>query len=502
MRVLIVDDEPNICEGLAILSSRALGPHHTVACESDPVRALERLEEEQYDLLVTDISMPEIDGLELTRRARSRGLISHVVIVTGYEEFAYAREALRQGAVDFLLKPIDKEELASALRRTDEIIRSSDTPIPDGAPVAQALLPGGGRQSTQTGWSPSAFGEAPGIAVIVTPMNGGTHIRNLARNAVRGVGGSQRPAPRIAVVPAERVDAVAALVPLAGSEGLDASTIRAWRDAMQGYPIGVAVGIPNEDQLELVSDRAYSALLAASIYNESVVVWEASTYGGTSTGDHQAPIEERDLLSPRTISDAVERIVTSDWSTPLVRTDTCRQLVRLLAVRIAIATGVTTAELARETDLLLLAARSSGEVLKVVRDLVARTESTPERSGSAADRILAAIRAAAPTDLYLQGVADQLGLTPGYVSATLKERTGKSFAVYANEVRMDLAQQLLVEVRSLTVEQIAQSVGFTSPRQFYRQFKRYVGLTPNEYRNRMKGESPHDERSSPRRTDG
>ncbi|HKJ85663.1 MAG TPA: response regulator, partial [Spirochaetia bacterium] len=343
MRVLIVDDEPNICEGLAILSSRALGPHHTVACESDPVRALERMEEEQYDLLVTDISMPEIDGLELTRRARSRGLISHVVIVTGYEEFAYAREALRQGAVDFLLKPINKEELASALRRTDEILRSSDTRIPDATLAAQALLPGGARQATQAGETPSELRRAPGIAVIVTTMNGGSHVRNLARNAVRGVGGSQQTSPGVVVVPADHVGAVAALVPLAESDGPDASTMGSWRDTMQGYPIGIAVGAPSEDRLELVSDRAYSALLAASIYNESIVVWEASTSRGASAADHRAPIEERDLLSPRSISDAVERIVTSDWSTPLVRTDTCRQLVRLLAVRIAIATGVATA---------------------------------------------------------------------------------------------------------------------------------------------------------------
>ncbi len=492
MRLLIVDDEPNICEGLAILSSRALGPHHTVACESDPVRALERLEEEQYDLLVTDISMPEIDGLELTRRARSRGLISHVIIVTGYEEFAYAREALRQGAVDFLLKPIDKEELSSALRRTAEILGSSVTRIPNATLAAQALLPGGARESTPASESPSALTEAPAVAVIVTTMNGGSHVRNLARNVARGVGGSQRTTPGIIVVPADRVDAVAALVPLAGSDGLDASAIRTCRDSMQGHPIGVAVGIPNEDRIEAVSDRAYCALLAASIYGEPVVVWEANSDRGPSAGARRVPVEERDLLSPRTISNAVERIVTSDWSTPLVRTDTCRQLVRLLAVRIAIATGVATAELARETDLLLLAARSSDELLNVVRELVGRTASTMNRSQSAADRILAAIRTATPADLYLQGVADQLGLTPGYVSATLKEKTGKSFAIYANEVRMDLAQQLLLEVRSLTVDQIAQSVGFSSPRQFYRQFKRYVGLTPNEYRNREKGDSPQE----------
>ncbi|MFW6212831.1 MAG: response regulator transcription factor, partial [Spirochaetota bacterium] len=62
MRVLIVDDEPSICKGLSILCRRALGPAHSIAAETDPLTALERLESERFDLLITDITMPEIDG--------------------------------------------------------------------------------------------------------------------------------------------------------------------------------------------------------------------------------------------------------------------------------------------------------------------------------------------------------------------------------------------------------------------------------------------------------
>jgi two-component system, response regulator YesN len=493
VRVLIVDDEPSICEGLAILSRKALGPAHTVASESDPLRALQHLETGQYDLLITDISMPEIDGLELTRRARSLELVRQVIIVTGFDEFDYAREALRQGAVDFLLKPIDKEELATALRRVDKTIGTEETPPRSDPLVAQALLPGGtGQTVTGEPWI-AQFGGSPTVSVVVTTMKATTQLRNLARIATQGLRASTSQDQSIVVVPVDSLDAVAALVPLPGNDDLDASTLRVWRELMQGSPLGVAVAKVAQDRLETIADHAYSALMAAAIYDEHVIVWRGRTRGEDGPGNRDAQVDDRDLISPRTVADAIGRIVASGPGTSLVRADTCRQLARLLSVRVAIATGVPTAALSREVDHALLRCRSVGAVLEVVRDVVARIEATPDRTASAADRVIATIRAADPADLYLQGVADRLGLSPGYVSAVLKEKTGKSFAVYASELRMELARQLLREVGNLTVQQVAQSVGFTSPRQFYRQFKRHVGLTPSDFRSSITEGTPHDE---------
>ncbi|MFW5690123.1 MAG: response regulator, partial [Spirochaetota bacterium] len=274
MRVLIVDDEPNICEGLAILSSRALGSGHVIAAESDPVRALERLAEESYDLLITDISMPEIDGLELTRRAKRRSLISHVVIVTGYEEFTYAREALRQGAVDFLLKPVDKEELAAALRSVSDALERNTDADPQSAPVTRALLPGqpavaadAQTYSTRTG--------SPRVAVLVTTLAGGTRLRSLARVATREALGAHHRDSAVTVVPAERVDAVVALVPRPADTADEPARVRAWADVVNEYPLGVALGDLRRDALETLADRAYTALVGATLSGTPIVVWTA-----------------------------------------------------------------------------------------------------------------------------------------------------------------------------------------------------------------------------------
>lgn len=81
----------------------------------DGQEALEYLEENQMDLILTDIYMPFIDGLELVRRIRKTNSYSKIVFLTGYNEFDYAKEAIELDASRYLLKPITKEELTKVL---------------------------------------------------------------------------------------------------------------------------------------------------------------------------------------------------------------------------------------------------------------------------------------------------------------------------------------------------------------------------------------------------
>ena len=68
--------------------------------------------------MVTDISMPEMDGLTLLRKLRDQEEQVRFIILTGYDEFAYAREAVRLDVENYILKPIDEEELIRQLRET------------------------------------------------------------------------------------------------------------------------------------------------------------------------------------------------------------------------------------------------------------------------------------------------------------------------------------------------------------------------------------------------
>lgn len=115
-KVLIVDDEHMIKRSLNKLISES-GYGFTVVGEAgDGQEALELALEKTPDLILTDISMPVMDGLELIRECRTRQLPCEIVILSGYGEFEYARQALRSNVADYLLKPVRPELLEQVLK--------------------------------------------------------------------------------------------------------------------------------------------------------------------------------------------------------------------------------------------------------------------------------------------------------------------------------------------------------------------------------------------------
>lgn len=115
MKIMILDDE-TLARDLIKFCVPWEKLHLELAYEGeDAKRALEYLEDNQVDIILTDITMPGMDGLEFTREVRKKWPRMEIVIVTGYDEFEYARQGLRLGVSDFILKPVDAGELEKAL---------------------------------------------------------------------------------------------------------------------------------------------------------------------------------------------------------------------------------------------------------------------------------------------------------------------------------------------------------------------------------------------------
>ncbi|MFB9276539.1 response regulator transcription factor [Cohnella cellulosilytica] len=118
MKILLVEDEVKIRQGLRSLVESILPGQAELAEAANGREAWERLKtQDGVDLVITDIRMNEMDGIELLKRAQQAYPDIVFVIVSGYDEFVYAREALRHGVADYLLKPIDRVEMARVLTR-------------------------------------------------------------------------------------------------------------------------------------------------------------------------------------------------------------------------------------------------------------------------------------------------------------------------------------------------------------------------------------------------
>lgn len=116
-RVLVTDDEYNSRMGVTITLEQWGKEKLTIDTAVNGKQALEFIEQHHYDLLITDIRMPVMSGLELLSAIRSQDNSLRTILLTGFAEFEYAQRGLQLGASDYLLKPIQQEQLIEAVER-------------------------------------------------------------------------------------------------------------------------------------------------------------------------------------------------------------------------------------------------------------------------------------------------------------------------------------------------------------------------------------------------
>jgi two-component system, response regulator YesN len=122
--VIVAEDEGYIRRSIVRKIVASTLPFHVIGEAEDGLRAIELVHQLGPDLLVTDIRMPEQTGIAVAGELKAEYPTLQVIIVTGYGEFEYAREAIRSGVSDFLVKPVDPVELEGALRRVQDVLDS------------------------------------------------------------------------------------------------------------------------------------------------------------------------------------------------------------------------------------------------------------------------------------------------------------------------------------------------------------------------------------------
>ncbi|MCL6457535.1 MAG: response regulator [Gorillibacterium sp.] len=141
-RILLVDDEAMVKKSLHKILTNADPDYKIVGEANDGLEALELARREQPHLIITDISMPGMDGIELIQCLRQEGYEMDIIILSGYGEFEYAQEAIRHGIVDYILKPMRQEQVVQLVKnRFEHFMKSRKAAITKGqliAPISSA----------------------------------------------------------------------------------------------------------------------------------------------------------------------------------------------------------------------------------------------------------------------------------------------------------------------------------------------------------------------------
>lgn len=114
LEVLLLDDEP-------IVGKRLKPALAKIGCNvelfEEPKAALQRIDQKEFDVVVTDIRMDEIDGIQVLEHVRKKSPRTKVIMITGYAMMALAREAMEKGAFDFISKPFQPDDLRKVIAK-------------------------------------------------------------------------------------------------------------------------------------------------------------------------------------------------------------------------------------------------------------------------------------------------------------------------------------------------------------------------------------------------
>jgi two-component system, response regulator YesN len=124
LKVILIDDESIILKGLYKLIDWHFLGYEIVGEATDGAEGLRLIEELKPDVVISDIAMPNLSGIDMLKQIYEKGINVKTIFLSGYQEFSYAREAVRYGAVDYLLKPVSEKDLTKVMERVTSLILS------------------------------------------------------------------------------------------------------------------------------------------------------------------------------------------------------------------------------------------------------------------------------------------------------------------------------------------------------------------------------------------
>ncbi len=116
LRILILDDEPIVCKRLKPAFQK-IG--YEVEAFTDSASALARLKETSFDIVITDLKMEGVDGMQILTQAKQAAADTHVIIITGFATLDTAKESYRKGAFDFVAKPFKLRDILDCVKKIE-----------------------------------------------------------------------------------------------------------------------------------------------------------------------------------------------------------------------------------------------------------------------------------------------------------------------------------------------------------------------------------------------
>lgn len=504
--ILIVDDEKVILQSLPhLIDWNSLG-FNISGTASDGRAALDFIKENHPDVVITDITMPLISGIELIQRVHEFNTHIKFIISTGYAEFEYAQQAMSLGVSHYLLKPIEESELISALnaiyQEIQQNIKTSELVITD-------LLNDTGNEK-KTDHLPSVFSSAKYYCYVEIIAEEAPAVLYMSNNRKKTSASIKRAYNYLKKIfddsKSYAISHIAnnnifTIVPFGNNSGYSnaAEFVKTIKNALSYEPseaFSILIGKPvtniskisdSKTSIEMLKDKKFYSSLGAVLNYESVKNVKFNKFlknpeiiDMITAAAQKANLEETykyislftdELQSQQIVVHSVKLYVSSITSTTLRSVRNPDIIIRLMSLLVEFN---RLEYITIETTKLFLNDFFNIAISSMIDDRKAA-------SLNIISEILDYISAHLSENLSLKLLAAEFHMNTAYLGRLFKQKTNCTFNSYLNKIRIERSKELL-ETTSLKIHEISKKVGYNDLNYFVANFKNHTKMTPNNYR--------------------
>ncbi len=528
MKILIADDEYLVIDSLKYVVERFVRNVDVVGTAKSGREAIEKAMELKPDIVFMDIHMPGIDGIEAIKQIKAINSDIVFVIITAYEYFNYAKEAINLGVHDYLLKPINRGKVAETLESICEEIASKreavqreillkekiNKVIPhlEGQFIYSQLFDGNAVKDVA--FYEEVFGMKIGygyvmMAIVEDAENPGKQegMRiSLDKQKFYDIFSYELKNLCQCLIGPPLLDKLVAYIPV--SESVDAYEVRNMSISIasrlaekidRSVDIKYRIGIGRRYNIGSFSKSCNEANMSASLRNEgSVIHYEDIMTTGKSV-DMYPENQEKELIRMLLSDDGEGALDTFEriflWLTMNYKEDMDRIKSRVIELFFLIKRSVPYCSetdslhaqgflnsVLKTQDLRGLKVVCKGHLEQIISDMRLAREI---EINSLSAKVKKYINDNFHRDISMDDAAKETNLSYHYFSKFFKDSTGKSFVEYLTELRVDKSKGLLRETND-SIKEICYKIGYSDPNYYCKIFKKVTGMTPTEYRDNQK----------------
>jgi Response regulator containing CheY-like receiver domain and AraC-type DNA-binding domain len=502
MRIVIVEDEIAIRDGLEKMISAAT--EHTVigACKN-AMEGIAFIKENHPDLVITDIRMHGMDGLEMLENLKEQGVEIYSIIISGYAEFEYAKRALSVGAQEYLLKPVSVDALQETLERIEnKHIESKFQFVKKPENYAREYFFGTKEEQSEAAKAlKNIFKEEMGkIYGIIACYFG-----NLKKDDIKEMeyrlrsikrqfrelefldAWEERISLRILIFKGQRKEI------LLFADSFDEMARYGYHKKEREIPLCMGTCETMEEWKDCFETVQKALLSYFTKDNYGLLRTEEFVEESTKELEYPIQAERRILLALETgnyqemkagLDEFLEQTISEEHGAEEIRYGAVKLITRMMDVAKEI--NRKAYESLQEKDYLkgVLTAYTRTEMYEILMkygDEICDRRMKEGISNYTINRTLEYIRIHYKEGISLEKTAEVLNITPEYLSMLFKREMGMNFSVFLKKFRISHAKRLL-KTTDMKIYEVAQECGYSNSNYFTKVFKEVTGISPAEYR--------------------